>query len=256
MSRQFTRDFFQEVAEGNVPGYSLMEKFGEASSITTGTDPQDLWDGASISGAELYTFSTTADIDSLSSSDNGDTQDIYIEGLDTDWNIVIQTITLTGQTPASLDTSLIRIYRMVNLGTTDLAGQAYCYVSGGAVTAGVPQVEADIRAVIDNGNNQTLMCIYTVPNGKTGYFWGGYVSISRGPAAATFADFTWRARLFGGVFAVKSRITCMSAGGSSWDYLYKAPVILPAKTDVVIRVEEVGGTIGASGGFTVLLKDD
>lgn len=251
-----TKEWFQNVAEGNVPGYSIYEKFGEAPVVTTSTDPADVWDGAGISGAELYTFSSSADIDSISSSNGSDTQDIWVEGLDANYNLVQQTVTLTGQTTATLGTPLMRVFRMVNVGSTDIVGVVYCYINGATVSSGVPTVSTTIRAMINDGNNQTLMCIYTVPAGKTAFFWGGYVSISRGPASAAYCDFTWRARTVGSVFAVKSRISCQSAGRSSWDYTYKAPITLPEKTDILIRCEEVSGTVGASGGFTVVLKDN
>lgn len=244
-------DWFQQMAEGGMPGYSSIEKFGENPEITTATDPEDVWDGGGI-----YTFSATANIDSISSSDNGDTQDIYITGLDTNWEEVNQTVTLTGQTVATLSTPLIRIYRMINVGSTDIAGIVYCYINGAIVVAGVPSLATDIRAIINNGNNQTLMCVYTVPAGKTGYFWAGYVSISRGGGVSAAADFTWRARAFGGVFSVKSRIAAVTGGNSSWNYTYKIPLALPEKTDVLIRCEEVSATVGVSGGFTVLLKDN
>lgn len=249
------KDWFQAVDEGIVPGYSTYEKFGECSSVTTATDPVDVWDGGIISGAEIYTFSTTADIDTISSSNAGDTQDILIEGLDATYAFVTQTATLDGQNKVTLSTPLMRVFRMINVGTTDIAGFVYCYVDG-LITAGVPNVKTTIRAVINDGNNQTLMCVYTVPLGKTAYFWGGYVAVSRGPAASTFADFTWRARAEGGVFAVKSRVSCQSGGNSSWSYTYKSPIMLPEKTDIVIRCEQVGGTVGVAGGFTVILKDN
>jgi hypothetical protein len=242
-------DLYQAIAEGSIQGYSLMEKFGENPVITTGTDPEDVWDGGGI-----YTFSTAADIDRLSSSDAADTMDITVYGLDENWEEVVQTITLTGQTPVALTTSLIRVYRMVNAGSVDIAGDVYCFKNG-AVTDGVPDVAADIRAIIRNGNNQTLMTVYTVPAGKTGYFWGGYVAISRGVTTAN-VDFTWRARPFGSVFAVKSRIACVSNGNSTWNYTYKSPVALPEKTDILIRAEEVSQTCGVSGGFTVILRDN
>ena len=93
------------------------------------------------------------------------------------------------------------------------------------------------------------------PAGKTGYFWGGYVSISR--VGNNSAVFTWRARVFGSIFAVKSKLACNGTGSSNWDYTYKLPVVLPEKTDVLIRCEEVDANdTGVSGGFTVLLKDN
>lgn len=247
------KDWFQRVAEGEFSNYSTMEKFGENPEVTTSTDPEDVWDGGGI-----YNFSTTADIDSIVSSNGTDTQDITIVGLDASWLEVTQTITLTGQTAAALTTSLIRVYRAYNIGSTDIAGQIYIFTTGTSASdnSGVPNDLTEVRAQINDGNNQTLMCIYTIPAGKTGYFWGGYVSVAGGGVATTFATFTWRARVFGGVFAVKSRISCPTDGRSAWDYTYKIPLMLPEKTDVLIRCEEVSATLAVNGGFTVLLKDN
>ncbi len=253
-NRNARKDWFQSVSEGEIPGYSTMEKFGENPDIDTGTSPEDVWDGGDLAGAGIYTFSTTADIDSVSSSNAGDTQDITIIGLDANWAEVTQTVTLNGQIRVALTTSLIRVYRAYNANSTNFAGNVSVYVNT-ALTAGVPTDVTKIRAYVRIGNNQTLMCIYTIPAGKTGYFWGGYVSYAK--SNATGATFTWRARAFGGVFQVKSKLTCIGTGSSSWDYTYKFPLALPEKTDVLIRCDEVeSNNTGVSGGFTVLLKDD
>lgn len=243
-------DWFQKVAEGRVEGYSTIEKFGENPSITTSTDPADIWDGGG-----LYNFSTDADIDRLSSSDDGDTQLIVIYGLDSNWEESIQFITLTGQTPTPLTTSLIRVYRMINLGTTDIAGDVYCFVNG-AVSLGIPDDLSDVRAMIRNGNNQTLMAIYTIPGNKTGYLYSGYISLSRSSPSSASAEFTARARPYGGVFSVKARTTCISTGNSSWERNYPFPAALPPRTDILLRCEVVSASIGASGGYTLLLRDE
>ena len=247
------KDWFQKVAEGEFSNYSIMEKFGENNDITTSSDPEDVWDGGGV-----YNFSSTADIDSIVSSEDTDTQDIYISGLDASWEVVNQTITLTGETAAALTTPLIRVYRAVNMGSSDIAGQVYVFTTETSATdnAGVPNDLAEVRAQINNGNNQTLMCIYTVPSGKTGYFWGGYVTMATTGVQAQTAEFTWRARLFGGVFSVKSKIVVSGGGSSWWQYTYKLPLALPEKTDVLIRCNEVSATMGVSGGFSVLLKDN
>ena len=242
------KDWFQKVAEGELSNYTFVEKFGENSDVDT-TGAEDIW---SFGGD--YTFSTTADIDTLSSSSTADTQEITIQGLDSSWDEVTQTITLTGQTPVALTTSLIRVFRMYNSNSTELEGTVYCFVNG-ATTGGVPDTAADVRAIITIGSGQTEMCIYTIPNGKTGYFLGGYVSISK--TGNRSAIFTSRIRSFGGVFRVASRIACNGSGSSHWDYRYPIGLALPEKTDILLRCDEVDtNDTGVSGGFTILLKDD
>jgi len=238
-----------DVSRGNILGQTFVEKFGENSDIDTATAPEDIW-----SYGGIYTFSTTADIDSISSSSGSDTTEITVQGLDENWALATQVVTLSGQTRVALTTPLIRCFRAWNSNSTDLVGTVYIYVNG-SITGGVPDTASDVRAIISIGAGQTEMCIYTVPAGKTGYFYGGYVSMSR--VGNNSAVFTSRVRTFGGVFRVASRIACIGAGKSSWDYRYPFPLPLPEKTDILLRCDEVDANgSGVSGGFTILLIDN
>jgi hypothetical protein len=156
------------ISEGIVQGKGYEHKFGAAGGINSADPLVDLWDGKTVEGINSYTYSTTADIDSLSSSSAGDTQSIVVTGLDANFEELTQTVILTGQARVAIPIPFIRLFRMYNDDTTDFAGDVYGYVNG-AITAGVPNVLADIRAVIAVGNNQTLMVVYTIPAGKTGY---------------------------------------------------------------------------------------
>jgi len=242
------KDFLIEVAKGTVTGHSYIIKFGENPEVNKLT-PEDVWDFGG-----LYTFSTSAIIDSLSSSDDGDTQDITVIGLDENWEQVSQVIALTGQTRKALDTNLIRVYRMFNSGTTDFAGGIYCYEDT-ELSAGVPVATTKIRAFVNNGNNQTLMTVYTVPAGKTGYIINEVIGLSK--AKTTTADLSLRARPFGGVFQIKGKLVLMSTGTSTVTKPYRLPVMVPAKTDIVARVDSVSADDTAvSASWDILLVDD
>lgn len=246
------------IAEGNITGKSFIHKFGAALDFDIGDGFVTVWDGAKdgvVWEKMNYTYSTTADIDSLSSSDNGDTQDIEIHGLDTDYDVVIQTITLTGQTPTSLSTNLIRIYRLKNIGNTNNAGQIFCYVSGGTVTAGVPQTAADIRAIIQSGNNQTLMALYTIPNNKTGYMRDWYASTA-GAKRDSQHSVELRARPFGQVFQLKHLSNVIVTGTSYIQHFYEEPEIFTAKTDIEMRMDTDTNIAGVSAGFNIVLVDN
>jgi len=243
--------FFFDVAKGEVPGTTSMNKFGENPDIDTGTDPEDIWDYG-----YTYTFSTSADITQVSSSSGSDTQTVTFIGLDINWEEVSQEKTLTGQTPVTLDTPLRRIYRVYNSDTIDFVGDIYVTTTGATLSTGVPTVANTVRAMIRIGNNQTLMCIYTVPAGKTAYFLSGYVSFSKGKKEA-LADFSWQARPEGGVFQVKSKIGLSGSGSSTWNYYYGVPIALPEKADIKIVCDTVSeDNSSVSGGFDLVLVDN
>lgn len=251
------------IAEGNVTGKTFIHKFGEAPDFDSGDGSVTIWDGADDSlFAALppmnITYSTTADTGTISSSNIGDTVDIEIQGLDANKEVVVQTITLNGQTDVSLPTDLIRAFRMKNVGSTDLVGVVYLRVNGTAQTAGVPNNASDVRAIINNGNNQTLMSIYTIPAGKTGYMRDFYADIVGANKVSNY-KVKLLARPEGQVFQVKHVKGLSESGTSSVQHDYNEPEVFEEKTDIELRVETTDSPItGAniSGGFDIVLEDN
>ena len=168
-----TKPFELQVSMGMVDGYSTVDKFGSNPTITTGSDPEDIWEGG---GVYVYDAFGTAPITSLHSSSAADDNgiDIEIQGLDINGDSVVQTITL-GLTRQDLDTPLWRVFRMENKSDTDLTGNAICYTGTGSI----PSVgDPEVRALITNGNNQTLMALYTIPKGKVAFLYRGEVGLN------------------------------------------------------------------------------
>lgn len=237
------------IAKGEVIGTSAIAKFGENPDISSATTPEDIWDYGGI-----YTFSTTNDIDSISSSDAGDTHEITVVGLDVNWEEVIQTVILTGQTRKALDTPLIRVYRAYNSSGTVTLGDVYVYVNG-PITLGVPDTAVDVRAMIRISHEQTMMLVYTVPAGKTAYWMGGYVSLSTTKAA--LAIFAFKIREFGGVFRDQSAVSTSSTGSNSFIINKFVPGVMPEKTDILVRCVEVSvNGVGVSSGMDFILVDN
>lgn len=246
--------FMLEVAKGNIAGHSLVHKFGEAENIDPADAFVDVWDGSNDSNAlKTYTFSTTADIDYLVSANNGDTQDIEVQGLDTNWDLTIQTITLTGQTKVALTTALIRVFRMKNMGTTDLSGNVYCFVDC-TVTAGVPQTAANIRSIVQSSNNQTLMAIYCIPNGKTGYVYRRWAAIAS--KISGYSTLRSLARPTGGVFQLKYSSALATTGNSVDEQIFPFPMKMGQKTDLKMMADASANNMAVSAGFDILLIDN
>lgn len=243
------------IAKGNITGSSFIHKFGKAPDFDSTDGYVAIWDGANDSGVNLmqYTYSSSADIDTISSDSASDTFDLEIQGLDSDYNLVTQTKTLTGQTPVILDTSLIRVFRLKNVGSADNVGRIFCFKNV-ATTGGVPDTLVNIRAIIQPGNNQTLMAIYTIPAGKIGYMRDWYASLNNN--VATSLNVELRARPFGQVFQVKHTRTINSTGTSSTKHDYFEPEVFSAKTDIVMQAQTAGNSVAASAGFDIVLIDD
>jgi hypothetical protein len=248
------------IAKGDVAGTSFIHKFGNAPSFSTGDGIVTIWDAADGSGSAQYqyNYSTTADIDSISSSDAGDTQIIEIQGIDADYNLVIQTITLTGQATQILATPLLRVFRMKNNNSANLAGNVFLYINGAAVVNGVPSVPSTIRAGIETPNNQTLMAIYTVPAGKTAYMRDWYAATAAGNKNATY-KIVLKARPQGGVFQTKHVSSISDIGTNAYQHKYEEPEVFAEKTDIEMTVQLLStGVSGASisAGFDVVLIDN
>lgn len=254
---EISKEIALEIAQGNKSGFSSIHKFGEAIDIDTADNFVDVWDGvdATLGTGKIgsYTYSTSADIDSLSSSNDSDTEPIEVHGLDTDFNLVVQTITLTGQTRVALTTALVRVHRMINVGSTGLAGDLYCYVNG-SITLGVPQTAADVRAIIKSGNEQTQMALYTIPNGKTGYLlrWNASISMRQNQ----LSDIQMRVRPNGQVFQLKHNGSLLPTGASHQIHSNVVPIPYAAKTDIAFRADTSADNGSVFIFFELILIDD
>jgi len=253
-----TQDILK-IALGKIPGKSVIHKFGKAFDFDSGDGFVDLWSGANDASHDLmqYTYSTTADIDSLSSTQAADTQKIEVQGLDKNYKLIVQTITLTGQTRVALDTALIRVFRLKNVGSTDLTGIVYCFVNV-ATTNGVPDTLVNIRALLDIGYNQTMMCLYTIPAYTTGLLYNYKVKLL---GAKQTADYVPRlyVRPFGQVFQVKDEGAIDDAVTSKYEQEYVVPERIAAKSDIAVRVDLLTAAktaASATGTFELVLVED
>jgi hypothetical protein len=245
------------IAKGDVIGSSIIHKFGDAPDFDTSDGFVNIWDGANDStlNAMQYTYSTTNDINRISSSDNGDVQDVEVQGLDVNYNLVVQTITLTGQTPVVLPTLLLRVFRMKNVGSVDIAGQVYCYTTGATVASGVPSPANTVRAMINNGNNQTLMALYTIPAGYSGYMRDWYTSTSGAKRSSSHIVKVF-IRPFGQVFQIKHKSSINDSGVSYIQHKYTDPEPVPEKADIQMLVDTDQNEAGVSGGFDIVLVEN
>lgn len=238
-----------------LPGVDIVDKFGENPAITTSTDPEDVWEGGGLYNYDAF---ETAPIVSIASSSGSDTQVISVQGLDIDGNLSEEEVTLQGTTRVALPTPLWRVFRLENQADEggDIVGNVFAYTGTGAV----PSLgDAEVRAVILNGNNQTQMALYTIPKGKIGFLFRGEIGLkyTGGVGAGTnFASVQYRSRRQGKVFKTKKTINVISAATSNYTDRRTFPDIIPDLTDVKVTVKEVSEDLGVWATLDIMLIDD
>ncbi len=240
-SRTMSRDFYLEVAKGNIPGHSIMSKFGQNDDVDTGAY-EDVWDGG---GTYTYPANATADITEIVSTSASDTGVCEVQGLAADGTLTVQTPTLTGTTPVTLATPLWRVFRLKNTGTADYVGQVCAENTANTVQYACVQI----------GNNQTLMALYTIPLGYTGYLLMGTNS-TIGTNRAYSLSGRMAMRPYGGVFQLKKTFGLDTEGTSYMVMPHPLPGKIPAKTDIRVSAIASANDSGINTTFEILLVED
>jgi len=142
----------------------------------------------------------------ISSSDDTDTQIMYIEGVEYGTGEIIgEYVALTGQTAKQLTNVFRTVFRGFNTNGTNLVGDVYVG-SEQTPTAGVPATDNAYAHIPTEYNgkhvNQTLTSIFTIPKGFTGFVTNWYGTATKGKDV----DMVAYARVAGGVFKYQERM--------------------------------------------------
>ena len=227
------------VAKGQFDDITHIHKFGAVPAMsqnTTGT----IWD-INDTTYPWSSFDTagTLSIPAVNASDNG--KSIVLVGLDNDYLELTETVTVSSSGATTTTQSFKRIFR--------------AYVTNGSITnVGdiVVQKGGTTVATIKAGKAQTLMAVYTVPAGKTGYLLKGVATCQAG-ADATGDMFV---RYFGqDSFRVGHTFEVSGTGG---EYLYDfgVPVKIPAKSDIDVRCSVRSNNARVTAAFDIILDED
>lgn len=223
-------------------------KFGRNPSC--GTSYETVWNQG---GTE--TLIATNSIDTISSSNAGDTQNVVVEGhtlANDNFTFVVQSATLNGQNKVVLTTPLARCSRLYNDDSTDFAGDVYCYEDD-TIVAGVPQTAAKIHAKAVIGDNSTQKCATTMSYRDYAIITAMEVGVFEKTAAS--ADFALQVRQYGKTFRTISRSACSSDSGGS-DVSFYPYLIAPANSDIRIIAAASGANIDVAAELQTILAID
>lgn len=214
-----TPNVYLDVARDAISNSKIVHKFGANFDIDQATDPESVWTGggvypwASLSSAQtIYCVSTSA----------SDTTTLTLEGLDANYDEISETVTLTGTSAVTTSNTFLRVFRMT-----------YDATNVGTITARTVSASGTVVAQIDAGYAQTLMAVYTVPAGFTAYL----VALDATIDGTKTCQMLMYHRLFGKPF----RIAHVAESDGHYRYDFTAPLTVPEKTDIDIRINEVSG---------------
>jgi len=236
---KYIEDDYLNISRNLVKGTSFIHKFGTVpamSTNTTGTiwDKNDTtypWSAFDTPG--ILTIATTAANGTTSTLDDG--KQLTILGLDANFNVQSETIAISGSTGTGTKT-FSRVYRAYLTDTVENATQI-------RVSRGATEV---LRVSI--GKSQTLMAIYTVPNGYHGYLTQLKASIQYGGDC----ELDMYIRYPGGPFRI-GHVGEVAGTGMPYDYKFTCPIMLPSKTDIDIRASVRSNNSKVTAAFDVIL---
>jgi hypothetical protein len=252
---QITEDWLTEIVRGNIPGYSIVHKFG-ASSVNTTLSP--------VTETGTYSTPTTATALEFVSDDTNDTsagtgaREVTVIGLDSNWEEVTQTVTTNGTSAVALGTNLTRLYRwyVSSSGTyatqsaSSHQGTLTIQESGGGTvwsTIGIspfPEGQSEIGA-------------YSIPSGKIGYVLSQTLIVAGNKVVDSYffqrdniddvsAPYTGIMRLINKFIGAEQSVTLAP----------KSPVgPLVGPCDVGFMAKTTSGTAEISVDFELLLED-
>lgn len=187
ITRQGTFEpFGLQVSRGQIQGHSVVRVFGYNPDVDT--SEESVWpDGGTVP------HPTVASVLKISSSSTDDAsagtgaRTVYIEGVDGDYAVVSETVTLNGQTAVNTTNSYLYVnsFYVVTAGSGGVnAGNINA--GTGTVTAGVPAVLYDIIAT---GYNNRTTGHYCVPAGYTGYMVEGIITTGQASGSTSVTSF-------------------------------------------------------------------
>lgn len=221
-----------DIARGAERNYVFEHKFGANPNLTSGTSTiwtqGGLYPWAALDDPQiLYLISTSA----------SDTGQLIVYGLDNDYVLQEETVTMTGTAAAATQNTFKRIYRMIYIdGATN----------AGTITARTLSGSGTVVGHMQAGVSQTLMCVYTIPARTPSYLAQFTVGIGKG-GDAEFKLFT---RDFGEVFRIRSQLELYE---TTFTQTYSVPLHLPPKMDIDFRATASANNFPASGSFDLIL---
>lgn len=206
--------YFLQVSRGLVDGHKRVFKFGYNGEIQD--VEETIWD---VGGLYAYPSSAVTMTATSSAGASDENVEVTIQGLDTNYAELSETVTLNASGTATTTGSFLRVYR--------------AFVSGSSASSGNISItnSSTTYAYVSIADQQTLMALWTVPAGYTAYLFqiDTTAFTIQNNKVATIRILT---REVNGVFRTQNKFD-LFAGSYHQDITCPQPI--PEKTDIEFR---------------------
>lgn len=222
------------IARGLVLNTYYEHKFGAVPAMsvaTTGT----VWDvNDTIYPWSAWDTAGVLTIPAVNASDNGAT--VNVTGLDANYDVISEDFVVSSSGTTTGTKTFKRAYR--------------AFFTDGASNVGNINIQRGGTTIarISAGKAQTLMAIYTVPNGYTAYLSKGTMSIEAGGDAS--GNMYVR---YPGQSSFRIGHSFEIGEGSQYTYDFTVPLAIPAKSDIDVRCSMRTNNSRASAAFDMIL---
>lgn len=229
-----------QLASGQLAGASFNHKFGATPAMSQ-NQSGSVWD----LNDTFYPWSAldtpaVVNIERNDIADNG--LIVTVQGLDENWDYQAEDITITGA-----DQTGTKLWRRVNR----------AFVSDGTTNTANIDIEAGAAggttiARITAGKGQTLMAVYTIPRGKTGYIMQGTMTVKSGADATGDMFVRYEGQTS---FRIGHSFEVAGSGGQYF-YPFSVPIRIPSMSDIDVRAAVRSNNARVTASFDVILLDN
>ena len=166
-------DFYVQVQEGKIPGYSLVHKFGRNDSV-----PNNTWAFVNLLGFTAWPLSAATKVRIKAGGNPADVAGgagalgVTIEGIDDSGNDASETIATAGASASALsDTLFFRVHRsfVSGVGTYGDANTGDIVIENGSGGTDLIKIASD--------EGQTQFAGFTIPLGYRAYLLGALITV-------------------------------------------------------------------------------
>ncbi len=231
--------WYLQAARGLVTGTTAEARSGYNPDVSQ-SSTESIWVQGGIYPFTSWTEAQHLHIISTSASDTG--QQIYIDGLDSNYNHIYETITTNGTTVVETTKNFLRIHTatIVNANTPNV----------GSITFRLNNGTGTVVAHIGAGLSITKLSQYTVPAGYTAYILYGDATTFHSGSGNIGSLVKMMVRPYGGTFFA-AFIAEVVNGYYRNDFT--VPMAVPEKSDIDVQVTADANNTIATCNYGILL---